>query len=58
VHKILAIGGYEEIEERVEGLAKVGVTHFVFGDLLAPRTVKKTLPKLQKIIRKLGSANK
>lgn len=54
VHRVLAIGGIHEVEERIKELARVGVTHFVVGDLLAPRTVKRTLRIFPKIIKEFS----
>jgi len=52
VYETMSIGGKDEVEEKIEDLAKAGLKHFVFGDLLAPRSVRKTLAKLSHIIKR------
>jgi len=52
VYRVLAIRGSDDIEERVEELSKAGVTHFVIGDLMAPKTVNRTLKLFRAIIRR------
>jgi len=50
VEKTMAIGGIEEIEEKIQSLSKAGVRHFAIADLLAPRSIRRTLPLLHKVI--------
>ena len=50
VEKTVAIGGIEEIEEKIQSLFKAGVRHFAIADLLAPRSTRRTLPLLHKVI--------
>jgi len=39
------------VEERIDELASVGVRHFAVADLLAPKTVRRTLTSFRTIIR-------
>lgn len=50
VEKTMAIGGIEEIEEKIQSLSKAGVRHFAIADLLAPRSARRTMPLLHKVI--------
>jgi phthiodiolone/phenolphthiodiolone dimycocerosates ketoreductase len=52
VHRICSIGDTDQVEERIEELAKSGITHFSIADLLAPVTVKRTLKKMHRTIRR------
>jgi phthiodiolone/phenolphthiodiolone dimycocerosates ketoreductase len=51
VYKTMSVGGIREIEQKVEGLVKAGVRHFAVADLLAPKTVRRTMTAFSKIIR-------
>ncbi|HYW01066.1 MAG TPA: LLM class flavin-dependent oxidoreductase [Candidatus Acidoferrum sp.] len=50
VHRVCSIGDMDQVEEKVEQLAKAGITHFSIADLLAPLTVKRTLKKMRRTI--------
>jgi alkanesulfonate monooxygenase SsuD/methylene tetrahydromethanopterin reductase-like flavin-dependent oxidoreductase (luciferase family) len=50
-YKTMAIGGVEEVRERIDELARVGVKHFALASLLAPRGLKRNLLLLSKVIR-------
>ena len=52
VHRICSIGDTDQVEERIEELARAGITHFSIADLLAPVTVKRTLKKIRRTIRR------
>ena len=51
VYETMGVGGIGEVEEKVENLAKAGVKHLAIADLLAPKTLKRTLNTFRKIIR-------
>ena len=51
VYKSMGMGGISEVEEKIDGLASAGLRHFAIADLLAPKTVKRTLTTFRKIIR-------
>ena len=51
VYETMGVGGIGEVEEKVENLAKAGVKHLAIADLLAPKTLKRTLNAFRKIIR-------
>jgi len=51
VYKSMGVGGISEVEEKIDGLASAGLRHFAIADLLAPKTVKRTLTAFRKIIR-------
>ena len=42
----------DAVEERIEELAKAGVRHFAVADLLAPKTVRRTLPAFRRVIKR------
>jgi len=51
VYRTMAIGGISEVKEKVDELSRAGVRHLAIVDLLAPKTVERTLNLLRKIIR-------
>ncbi len=51
VHKLMAIGGPEEVRGLVEDMTKTGVKHLIVADHLAPRSTKRTLELFKKLIR-------
>jgi phthiodiolone/phenolphthiodiolone dimycocerosates ketoreductase len=50
VEQTMAIGGIEEVEEKIDSLSKAGVRHFAFADFLAPRSARRTLKIFRRII--------
>ncbi len=50
VYRTMAMDN-DAIEERIEELARVGVKHFAVADLLAPKTVRRTLSAFRKVIK-------
>jgi alkanesulfonate monooxygenase SsuD/methylene tetrahydromethanopterin reductase-like flavin-dependent oxidoreductase (luciferase family) len=52
VHKVAAIGGQNEVEEKIERLSKAGVRHFAMQGLLAPSEVKRNLTLFGKVVRR------
>jgi len=55
VYRVLAVRGADDVNDRVEELSRAGVTHFAIGDLMAPKTVNRTLRLFSKIIRRYSS---
>jgi len=51
VHRTMAIGGRDEVVEKIEELAKAGIRHLAVADFLAPNSVKRTMTVFRKIIR-------
>ena len=51
VYRTMALDS-NTVEERIEELAGAGVRHFAVADLLAPKTVRRTLTSFRKIIKK------
>ncbi|MGA3405139.1 MAG: LLM class flavin-dependent oxidoreductase [Candidatus Bathyarchaeia archaeon] len=51
-YRTMAIGGKEEVESKIEELAKAGVKHFAVADFLAPASTKRTLKLFRGIIKK------
>jgi hypothetical protein len=52
VYRTMGIGGAEEIEEKVDDLAKAGLQHFAIADLLSPKNAKRTLQICRRVIRR------
>ena len=52
VHKTMAIGGTDEITEKIEWFAKSGVKHLAVTDLLAPKTAKRAITLVSRIMKK------
>ena len=52
VFKTMAIGGSDEIIEKIEWYARCGVKHLAVLDLLAPKTAKRTMTLFSRIIKK------
>jgi len=52
VHKTMAIGGVDEIEEKIDWFAESGVKHLAVTDLLAPKTAKRTMKLFSRIMKK------
>ncbi len=50
VYRTMALDS-DTVEERIEQLASVGVRHFAVADLLAPKTVRRTLTSFRKVIK-------
>jgi phthiodiolone/phenolphthiodiolone dimycocerosates ketoreductase len=51
VYKTMAIGGVEEVKEKIDSLTRGGVKHLAVADLLAPKTAPRTVKIFSKIIR-------
>jgi len=50
VHRCMAVGTLEDVERLVEQFAKAGIKHIVIADHLAPKTTKRTIQSLRKLI--------
>ena len=50
VHETMAIG-IDEVHERIEEFARAGLRRFAVADLLAPRTMKRTLSTFRRVIQ-------
>ena len=50
VYKTMALDT-NAVDDRVEELASAGVRHFAVADLLAPKTVRRTLTSFRRIIK-------
>jgi phthiodiolone/phenolphthiodiolone dimycocerosates ketoreductase len=50
VHRCMAVGTLEDVERLVEQFAKAGIKHIVVADFLAPKTTKRTIQSLRKLI--------
>jgi phthiodiolone/phenolphthiodiolone dimycocerosates ketoreductase len=50
VHRCMAIGTLDEVKALVEQFSKAGIKHMIVADFLAPKTTKKTIQSLQKLI--------
>jgi len=50
-YRTMAIGGSDEVKEKIDELLKVGVRHFAILNLLGPRTARRTIGSFRKIIR-------
>jgi phthiodiolone/phenolphthiodiolone dimycocerosates ketoreductase len=50
VEQTMAIGGLEEVEEKIDSLLNAGVRHFALADFLAPRNAQRTFKILRRII--------
>jgi hypothetical protein len=51
VYRTMAIGGAEEVREKIEEFARVGVKHLALASLAAPRELRNNLQVLSKVIR-------
>jgi len=51
VYQTMAIGGTDQVKERIDELTRVGARHFAIVDLLGPRTARRTLALLRETIR-------
>jgi len=51
VHKSMAIGDKDEAIEKIEALLKAGATEIAMADILSPKTTKRSLKIIGKIIR-------
>lgn len=51
VHKCMAIGDKDEAIDKIEALCKAGATELAMADLLAPKTTKRSLKIIGRIIR-------
>jgi phthiodiolone/phenolphthiodiolone dimycocerosates ketoreductase len=52
VYRTMAIGGADEVIEKMQWFAKSGVKHLAVTDLLAPKTAKRTLTLVSRIMKK------
>ena len=52
VYKTMAIGGADEITEKIELFAKSGVKHLAVTDLLAPKGAQRTITLVSRIMKK------
>ena len=50
VHRCMAVGTLEEVKGLVDQFAKVGIKHMIVADFLAPKTTKRTIQSLRKLI--------
>jgi phthiodiolone/phenolphthiodiolone dimycocerosates ketoreductase len=50
VHRCMAVGSMEEVEQLVERFVKAGFKHLVVADLLAPKSTRRTIESLSKLI--------
>jgi phthiodiolone/phenolphthiodiolone dimycocerosates ketoreductase len=57
VYRTMAIGGADEVREKIEELARVGVKHFALASLVAPRGLWRNLQVLSKVIRHYHRTN-
>lgn len=51
VYRTMAIGKLDDIGEKIDELAEVGVKHFAVLDLLGPITTRRTIRMFRRIIR-------
>ncbi|MDA4114563.1 MAG: LLM class flavin-dependent oxidoreductase [Thaumarchaeota archaeon] len=50
VHRCMAIGTLEEVKGLVDQFSKAGIRHMIVADFLAPKTTKRTIQSLKKLI--------
>jgi phthiodiolone/phenolphthiodiolone dimycocerosates ketoreductase len=50
VYSTMAIGGADEVREKIDAFVRVGVKHFALASLLAPRGLRRNLQVLSKVI--------
>jgi phthiodiolone/phenolphthiodiolone dimycocerosates ketoreductase len=50
VHRCMAIGTLEEVKGLVDQFSKAGIKHMIVADFLAPKTTKRTIQSLKKLI--------
>ena len=50
VEQTMAIGGIKEVKEKIDSLSKAGVRHFAFADFLAPKSTRRSMKLLKRII--------
>lgn len=51
VHKVMAVGGVEEVKEKVEEFSKAGVEQFAVCDITPPRNVDKIMRIFPRLIK-------
>ena len=49
-YRTMAIGGADEVIEKIDDFARVGVKHFALSSLLAPKGLKRNLRVLSKVV--------
>lgn len=52
VHRVMAIGDMSDVEEKIDDLVKAGAQHIAIADFLAPKSVRRTLERFRKMLRR------